>query len=271
MKSIFTKKMIFVFLNLVFVAGLSFAANAATIIFNDFSDVSSLQLNGDAGVVNNVLRVTPAHQRKAGSAFYKVPISVGSFSTKFTFYLHDRSCYWGGCYAADGFTFVLQSSDAGNKAIGMGGGTLGYGGINKSIAVEFDTYQDPTNTKQHIGIDTNGSLNSLKTINKGFYGQKTNVWIDYNIEGDGMLYVYISNSDVKPEIQTLSYELGDLNTYLDPTNVYVGFTAATGYYFEAHDILSWEFDYEPLASVPLPGAIYLLGSSLLGLMVLRRK
>ncbi|GAB6163721.1 hypothetical protein JCM12298_28810 [Desulfothermus naphthae] len=51
--------------------------------------------------------------------------------------------------------------------------------------------------------------------------------------------------------------------YLDPTNVYVGFTAATGAAYEAHDIIWWEFTTEPPAAVPLPGAIYLLGSSLL--------
>ncbi len=267
------KKIRFVFLLFTFILGLSIASNAATITFNDFSDVSSLQFNEDAKQEGNVLRLTPAESEKKGSVFLKDPISVGSFSTSFTFYLHDK---YGWFPAADGFTFVLQS--VGNDALGNGGGSLGYAGISNSIAVEFDTYQNSFKDKDdHIGIDVNGSVASVKTTgslgSSALYGKNKYVWIDYNNNGDGMLYVYLSDSNSKPNTPILSHKLGDLKQYgLDPNNVYVGFTAATGLYYEAHDILSWTFTYdEPSAAVPLPNTLWLLAPTLFSLIGLKRK
>jgi hypothetical protein len=42
---------------------------------------------------------------------------------------------------ADGFAFVIQNTN--NVALGAGGSGIGYSGIANSIAVEFDTTQNP--------------------------------------------------------------------------------------------------------------------------------
>lgn len=64
---------------------------------------------------------------------------------------------------SDGLAFVIQSHE--DHALGLAGGGLGYQGIPRSIAVEFDTWQnlpdarvsgtDPSSN--HIGIHTRGT------------------------------------------------------------------------------------------------------------------
>src|SRR5205823_14965626 len=67
---------------------------AQSVAFNDFSDTSGLQLNGNAASAatadGHVLQLTPAAFNQAGSAFLRNPVSLGtnvSFSTFFSFRL----------------------------------------------------------------------------------------------------------------------------------------------------------------------------------------
>ena len=58
----------------------------------------------------------------------------------------------------DGFAFVVQNY--GPRALGLGGGNLGYGGISNAFAVEFDTWfdaelKDPY--ENHLAILTRGT------------------------------------------------------------------------------------------------------------------
>lgn len=57
-----------------------------------------------------------------------------------------------------GFAFVIQKT--GTTAIGKGGCDLGYAGIESSLAVEFDTYQNFDRTADpndnHISVQTCG-------------------------------------------------------------------------------------------------------------------
>jgi hypothetical protein len=58
---------------------------------------------------------------------------------------------------ADGFAFVIHNSSP--CAIGKGGKHMGYGGINNSLAVEFDTYYNYDELEpydNHVSIHTRG-------------------------------------------------------------------------------------------------------------------
>ena len=79
---------------------------------------------------------------------------IGGFSTEFSFRVvprdEDKSpgpCKWvdhseGKCArrGGDGFAFVVQNYSP--KALGSGGGGLGYSGISNAVVVEFDTWFD---------------------------------------------------------------------------------------------------------------------------------
>jgi hypothetical protein len=98
------------------------------------------------------VQMTPAAQTQASSQWFAIPQKVSSgFTTYFTFKFTPNA----NSYAtADGIAFVVQNSQGGGAvgtctATGAGpsitgglGGCMGYGGIDNSLAVEFDTYRN---------------------------------------------------------------------------------------------------------------------------------
>lgn len=259
-------------------------AGATTISFSDFSDVSSLTLNGDAITTTTsdgaVLRLASAVTWQSGSAFGTNTINAAGFSTYFTFRitnpggeLFDDNTISG----ADGVVFVIQSM---GSSIGGGGMGIGYANISPSVGVEFDTWHNPglnDPSSNHIGIDINGNLDhgagSPDTVNVGNdsvredgfdNGNIWHSWIDYN---GTTLQIRISENGVRPDDPILSKDL-NIPSILGVTNAYVGFTSGTGLDWGDHDILTWEYRdaFNPIPSVPLPAAVWLFGSGLLGII-----
>lgn len=226
------------------------SAGQTTVIYNDFTDTSALDLNGNAAVVNfggqNVLRLTPATGSQSGSAFLTPAITLAdqaSFSTSFTFQITNNGGGGDGDgLGADGIAFVVQtvSSSAG----GLGGG-IGYAGIPNSVAVEFDTYNndlpsDPDGN--HVGIDLGGSVVSVATfgVTPRFNdGNVWNAWVDYNGVTD-VLEVRVTQAALRPLLPTLSYNV-DLVAQLGASDAFVGFTSGTGSFYADHDIRTWQF------------------------------
>lgn len=208
--------------------------------FDNFADVSQLTFNGNAAQAQNVLRLTSAQKKQAGSVFLDEPIRVNdetSFSTEFQFQIG------GGTNGADGFAFILQNDRQGDRALGNSGGGVGYRGIEQSIAIEFDTYKgagDPNNN--HISILQDGNTNNaLVNANSAFDlngGQTLNAWIDYDGSSD-LLEVFLSDTTIKPGTATVSTTVDLANTVGDRARV--GFSAGTGGLTNAHDILNWSF------------------------------
>lgn len=223
-------------------------AGVTPVVFTDFSDSSELTLNEDAAIATEggqeVLRVTPAASGQAGSAFLTDAISLAadaSFSTTFSFQITAS----GGAAdsdgpGADGLVFVVQTVS--NTAGGAGGG-IGYQGLDNSVGIEFDTWDNGEISGNHVGIDFDGSVTSTGSTNivtRMNDGNVWHAWVDYNGATD-VLEVRLAQSNVRPALATLSLNSVDLPTVLGATDAFVGFTSGTGAAWGNHDIRSWTF------------------------------
>lgn len=247
--------------------------------FSDFSGAGgSLYLNGNAAIVGSALRLVPAEYLKVGSAYHisKQHLSLsGGWTTTFQFRItnpgggSDRNNDPG----ADGFTFIIQ--DSSSSALGSAGGGLGYAGIPRSLAVEFDTwynteFSDDFNSN-HVAVHTRWrnpnsetQVARLGVANVPFDledGQVHTATIAYN--GSGQLSISL---DGVPTL-TVNFNHNDYLQILDSSGfAWVGFTASTGGAWENIDILNWSF-----TPVPEPASCVALGAGLVALALRRRK
>lgn len=263
--------------------------HATTIVYNDFSSLSGLQLNGSTASIANpvttgdgkVLRLTD-DLFQGGSAFSSTTIllnNAASFSSFFKFRITDpRGIGDEDGVGADGLVFVVQT--VANNVGGFGGG-IGYDGIPNSVGIEFDTYNNggiDGNNGNHVGVNLGGNISSVARQNIGTRMNNGDIWyswVDYNGATD-LLEVRLSQTGSRPLAATLSYTV-DLLGVLGQPNAYVGFTSGTGSASGDHDILAWEFrdDFRPVIdppSVPDGGStLGLMALGMAGLAALRRK
>jgi hypothetical protein len=203
--------------------------------------LAPLTLNGDAAIVDGVLRVTPALKNALGSAYFSEPLALAtdtSLSVRFSF----RIGGGGGLDGADGMALVLQSSPTGPNALGLDGGGLGYQNITPSIALELDPYvniPDPP-AGGHIALMLDGDINvGLQTFAYPPFvlndGVTRHLWLDY-AAAESTLRVYVSDTAEKPRDALLTQPALSLYERLGPT-AYVGFSASAGERFNDHDVL----------------------------------
>ena len=180
---------------------------------NTFDNLEGAVYNGSASSGGgNTVTIVPNTPNTFGSAWNPDKLSLGIL-TNLNYSFSYRTQPTGG----EGFAFVIQSS--GTSALGdtSFSGSLGYGGLQSSIAVEFDFCQNPEfgdPNGNHIGININGQLQSVAIADPEINLRSTSdiyVWIEYGF-GDPTLKVSISSNNSKPSTPVLSHPI-DVATY----------------------------------------------------------
>ncbi|MEM7371126.1 MAG: hypothetical protein AAF587_21100, partial [Bacteroidota bacterium] len=197
-----------------------------------FNLVGSAQGNP---LLPNCYILTPAQNGQAGAIWNTTPLDL---TNPFDFFFEvNVGCNNGG---ADGMTFTLQSNNN-TTTIGNNGGSLAYSGINPSVAVEFDTWQNATDPFQdHVAIISNGSVNHAAATNLA--GPVSMLVSGANAEDCQLHDVRISWDPAVDSMKVyfdcalrLQYSGGLItNIFNGNPIVFWGFTAATGGANNAH-------------------------------------
>ena len=205
-------------------------------------DNTLLWKRGDALTTGGILRITP--QTGGGTAVKRNQIKLtDGFSTYFQIQLHDHINTGG-----DGLAFVIYKAD--EPQLGSYGGGLGYQGIDDAIAVEFDTYNNEggdinDDSANHAAIMVNGSNNhsgqpgGSKATYAAIKTNVINVWIDYNV---GTVTATFGTGATKTDGAnvTISRDVSS-DVALAGEDVFVGFSASTGWAKSNNDVLKWYF------------------------------
>ena len=213
-----------------------------------FLDLTGLNLVDNASQEGMVARISPASTFTGGAMWFSDPQFIDDgFITEFEFRLTDaQGLDSSGQLGGDGMAFVVQNVS--DEELGSISGELGYAGIPKSLAVEFDTWwNDWDLSSNDIGIHSRGiNANNnreqgqlaLDTVPGNFAdGRVHHARIEYT---PGWLSVFLDGADTP----TTQAEIADLADFIgaDEGFAWVGFTASTGGAVENHDVLSWFFE-----------------------------
>ena len=193
---------------------------------------SCFTLNADAsfdGSTDTVILTSESSLNQSGSAW----------NCSFASLLHpmviDVDLFFGSNdpNGADGIAFVLQQTSSSVISTGSG---LGFGGINPSFAVEFDTHinaEDAPATDDHMAIEKNGDINhstannlltpisigSGGNVEDGQWHNAVFSWAptinEFKVEFDGV------------NIGTITYDITN-TIFAGNSIVYWGFTGGTG-------------------------------------------
>ena len=196
-----------------------------------FQAQSSNTVGNATSIGDDCYLVTPSQDWQNGAVWFSDPLNLTEEFTidlNINFGIYDSN-------GADGMVFVMQT--VGTNLLGVSGGGLGYEGINPSLGVELDTWQntdmgDPF--QDHISIISDGNVNHSASTNLS--GPVPASSSNSNIE-DGQFHQFRLNWI--PDINTLevyfdcdlriSVEVDIMNDIFDGvTQVYWGFTGSTG-------------------------------------------
>ncbi|XP_022136493.1 L-type lectin-domain containing receptor kinase IX.1-like [Momordica charantia] len=238
-----------------------FKAHSFSFTFSNFQQNNpDIFLEGDSFINNDVIQLTKNQADgpltdSAGRASYSQPVrlwdtstgQVADFTTHFSFRINTLNETSFG----DGISFFITPFDARIPSNSTGGflGLFSSGSAfdvskNQVVAVEVDCRKndwDPSDN--HLGIN----VNSIKSVADVVWnssmrdGRLANAWITYDSSTKN-LSVFLTY--VKDPIFNGTFSLShvvDLRNEL-PERVRVGFSAATGEWFQIHNIISWSFN-----------------------------
>lgn len=213
------------------------------------SGAGQITINGDTVLANSSLQLTTAGDGyTSGSAFYNTKQSLqGDFYTDFRYNIP----------GGDGIAFLLNDNPAGPNMLGPYGGYLGYMGEARTLAVEFDNFNNSDGDVIGISVragTTSGFGGGFGSVSNGVEGVH-DVRIAYH---GSTLAIYLDEFSA-PVLSVDNLSLAD---YVDGNNsTYLGFSAGEALVYGDQAIQQWSFNHgDP---VPEPATVVTLGGALL--------
>jgi hypothetical protein len=222
----------------------------------DFADPQRLVFQADASPSNGLCRLTPPAKGKVGGIWFGEMLAVsGGFESTFQFQLTEPFVY-----GADGMAFVVQKNPT--PSVGKPGWQMGFGGISNSLVVKFDNYhwRDKVYQKyDEVAVsvcggsgDCDPDTNYVATATRDVRFSDGKIHTAKVAYSSGTIRVYLDDFR-QPVLQTplqlpAAFEVAGAQAW-------VGFTAATGNDFQAHDLLNWNFASSTLERFPPVAAI----------------
>ncbi len=204
---------------------------------------STLVYNGNAAIVNSRAELTDGGANETSSIFSAAAQNIQKFSTEFTFQLTNAT--------GEGFTFLIQNGAA--TAIGSGAGQLGFGGLNNSVAIKFDTYSDNGEGNDSTGLYTNGSAPLVPDTDlstSGIQLASGDVML-VQISYDGTTLTETITDTVTNATATVTYAINIPGT-VNSNTAFVGFSGSTSAVTAVQDILTWSFAPLPTTAPAAP-------------------
>ncbi|GAA2695637.1 MULTISPECIES: L-type lectin-domain containing protein [Actinoplanes] len=203
-----------------------------------------LELNGTAAMITRVgtgkrvIQLTTGGYKQIGSAWSTGRVDLTkSFETSFKVFLHHNRP------GADGIAFLAQGH--GPRALGGWGGGLGYRGLRKSVAIEFDTYQNtPDPDSNSLAVVLGGDPDKHTKIAKSsipLYGKPFLTRITYDAAAAN-LRVYVRGTYRLAKEKLMLDQDVDLARWTGVRDGWVGFTGATGDLKSHQDVYDWTVD-----------------------------
>jgi hypothetical protein len=201
-----------------------------------FSNPGCMQFNGSTTLDDSRLQLTNGAGNEAGSAFCNTEADIRAFSTDFTFQLSDAN--------ADGITFTIQNSSAGARALGQAGGALGYGvgtaGIQNSVAVKFDLYNNNGEGDDSTGMFTDGAApyTPAEDMTASGIDLHSGDTMAVHVTYDGTTLTMTITDAVVNKSFTQSWPV-NIPATVGSDFAYIGFTGGTGGLTASQKIESW--------------------------------
>lgn len=219
------------------------------------------------------LTLTGADGYEAGAIWSKNKVDITNFDSYFVVKLSkgdNRLQQDGSPKGADGFTFVFQNES--NNVIGESAAGIGYKGIKKSLAIEFDCFNNNIISDgvfdedgNHIAVFSNKSFpnsnNHQSTANlitlplsqtktPFLYSDSNYYYVRVTYKNKQLKIYFDDINELKNAVINLSI---DLSEYLGENQSYIGITAATGSAVQECEVIKWNYFSDPsLVSSFLP-------------------